>query len=174
MEAECHPVLGDVSAARGDVRLELDLGSAPALQRSVTRWEEELETGCTPARAKLLRHWIRWAHRDALSYVAWTGPVSLLRWADVQVTALPGEPFAAAASSIRSAIGAEEVTFVLGYSGGCPGYLPACEEYESGGYEVTEAHRFYGLPGAFSQGALEHLVQRVIALSTADHPGVTP
>lgn len=172
MEADCYPAVGEVSAAGEHVGLDFDILPVEDRWRSVTQWEAELETGCTSARARLLRNWIGWAQSDVFTYAAWTGPVTLLRWADVWLTALPGEPFAAAAAFIRAGVGPENVMFVLGYSGGCPGYLPAYQEYELGGYEVTEAHRFYGLPGAFAPGSLERLVDRALALATATESGV--
>ena len=39
-----------------------------------------------------------------------------------------------------------------------PGYIPPIGAYSAGGYEVEEAHRYYGLPAAFAQGAAEALV----------------
>ncbi|SKF62524.1 Uncharacterised protein [Mycobacteroides abscessus subsp. abscessus] len=39
-----------------------------------------------------------------------------------------------------------------------PGYLPSAHEYPLGGYEVVDAHRYYGMPAGFSRGSLEALV----------------
>jgi len=87
--------------------------------------------------------------------------VTALRWGPAVIVALPGEPFAAAALGIRAHAGPEDTLLVAGYSDGCPGYVPPAEEYPHGGYEVEEAHRYYGLPGPFARGASEQLVAAV-------------
>lgn len=162
--APCRPALGEVRAASADVRLDLDLPTIAALERDVHRWETELPAA-DPARAALLEHWLRWARTGARRYSNWTGAVAVLRWGGVRLVALPGEPFAVAAQMVRAELPGDEVTFVLGYSGGCPGYLPAREEYAYGGYEVCEAYRFYGMPGGFAAGSLERLVDQAVALA---------
>jgi hypothetical protein len=83
------------------------------------------------------------------------------------VVALPGEPFAATARQIRRHAlrtdpGATVV--VAGYANGCPGYLPTAAEYPHRGYEVEEAHRYYGMPGPFARGSAEALVDAVTRL----------
>jgi hypothetical protein len=53
---------------------------------------------------------------------------------------------------------------VTGYTNGCPGYLPAKDEYKFGGYEVLDAHRYYGMPAPFAAGSAEQLVQAAVDL----------
>lgn len=53
---------------------------------------------------------------------------------------------------------------VAGYCDGCPGYLPPRQEYPFGGYEVQDAHRYYGAPGPFVPGAAEALLEAALAL----------
>jgi len=53
---------------------------------------------------------------------------------------------------------------VLGYCDGVSGYLPTADEYESGGYEVCDAHRYYGMPGPYAQGSAERLADAAISL----------
>ena len=55
--------------------------------------------------------------------------------------------------------------FVLSLSDGNPGYIPAREDYPAGGYEVAEAHRYYGLPAAFAPGSAEQLADAVVGAS---------
>lgn len=161
--APCRHLPGEVRAASGDVRLDLDVFTSAQLQGAAQRWEAELAR-CEPTRAVLLEHWLSWA-RGVDTYSDWTGPVTVLRWGELRVVALPGEPFAAAALSVRAALADTGVIFVVGYSGGCPGYLPAREEYTYGGYEVQEAHRFYGLPGRFAADSLDRVVDHAVALA---------
>ena len=43
-----------------------------------------------------------------------------------------------------------------------PGYIPPRDAYPAGGYEVAEAHRYYGLPAAFAPGSAETLASAVV------------
>jgi hypothetical protein len=57
------------------------------------------------------------------------------------------------------------VSFVASYTVGCPAYLPPACEYELEGYEVFEAHRYYGIPGPSAPGSVERLAETAIALA---------
>jgi len=148
-------------AASGEVLLGLSRPDGGTVAADIARWESGADAA-DPAHTALLDCWSRWGR--ALSPDApatWTAPVSALRWGVVVVVGLPGEPFAAAARQIREHVRArrpELTVLVAGYSNGCPGYLPAAEEYPLGGYEVCDAHRYYGMPGPFAAGALEAVV----------------
>lgn len=96
----------------------------------------------------------------------WRGRVSVLTWAGVRVVAFPGEPFAATSLAVRAALPGPAL--VLGYADGCPGYLPPREEYAHGGYEVEEAHLYYGMPAAFAPGCAEQLLDTALRLATTD------
>nr|WP_238341827.1 alkaline ceramidase [Actinopolymorpha rutila] len=87
---------------------------------------------------------------------SWTARVSVLDWSGVRLVALPGEPFAATALALRAAA-APEPLVVFGYADGCPGYFPTREEYAAGGYEVEQAHFYYGEQAAFAPGTAERL-----------------
>jgi hypothetical protein len=80
----------------------------------------------------------------------------------LRIATLPGEPFLAVADRVRSGLG--EHALVLGYCDGVSGYLPTSDEYEHGGYEVCDAHRYYGMPGPYAQGSAERLADAVISL----------
>jgi hypothetical protein len=56
---------------------------------------------------------------------------------------------------------------VISLADGVPGYIPAADAYPTGGYEVAEAHRYYGLPGAFARGSAEALAEAVIRTAAA-------
>jgi hypothetical protein len=159
-----------VAAVRREVLLDLDVPDVDP--GDVAAWEEEAARA-DPARAELLRCWAAWgrAQRAGAPATSWTGSVTALRWGPAVLVALPGEPFAAAAHEIRAHAGAGDTVLVAGYSDGCPGYLPPAEEYAHGGYEVAEAHRYYGLPGPFAKGASERLASAATPLPERQHGG---
>lgn len=65
----------------------------------------------------------------------------------------PGEIFAETALTIRSAVDDGKPAFVICFADDNPGYIPPTSEFPFGGYEVDEAHRYYGLPMSFAPGA---------------------
>jgi hypothetical protein len=85
----------------------------------------------------------------------------------VPVVALPGEIFTETALSIRAALGGQPA-FVVGLADDAPGYVPPASEYEFGGYEVDEAHRYIGLSGAFAPGTAEKLAKTACAMLAAE------
>lgn len=83
--------------------------------------------------------------------------MTVLRWGDICLVGLPGEPFVEFGLEIRRHAPASVV--VAGYANGCPGYVPHRSAYEEGGYEVLYAHRAaYSRPSAFAPEAGERLV----------------
>lgn len=86
--------------------------------------------------------------------------VTVLRWGGMHVVALPGEPFCEIGIEIREVAATLGLTTVtLGYANGVPGYLPYPDAYASGGYEVCQAHRYYGQPSAFAPDASKAVVR---------------
>jgi neutral ceramidase len=119
--------------------------------------------------AALMAYWIDWSERIARTGERhWRAPVGVLDWGGVRIVTLPGEPFSQTGLDIRAAVGRTpaDVTIVAGYTDGSPGYLPSCEEYAFGGYEVDEAHRYYGMRGPFAQGSAERLAEAATALAS--------
>jgi hypothetical protein len=96
-------------------------------------------------------------------FPAWPARVTVLRWCGVRIVALPGEIFAATALRIRRELDGPTVT--IAYADGVPGYFPPADEYAHGGYEVEDAHRFYGMASAFAPGCAERLADAAIALA---------
>lgn len=104
----------------------------------------------------LWQAWARWARQWRPGpHAAWSGRVSALTIGRQHLVFLPGEPFWQSAQNI--AHGREPNTLVIGYSDGVPGYLPTRTEIALGGYEVSDAHRYYGQPGPFLPGCAEIL-----------------
>ncbi|MET9020454.1 alkaline ceramidase [Actinopolymorpha sp. NPDC004070] len=99
---------------------------------------------------------------ERLDGSSWTGRVSVLDWCGIRLVALPGEPFAATAMALRCA--APDPLAVFGYADGCPGYFPTREEYALGGYEVEQAHLYYGARAAFAPGSAERLGAEALRL----------
>ncbi len=113
----------------------------------------------------LYESWTAWAdtwleHRPEPSQ--WLGRVGLIGIGDLRIATLPGEPFLAVAERVREDLG--EHTLVLGYCDGVSGYLPTADEYAHGGYEVCDAHRYYGMPGPYAPGSAERLADAVVSL----------
>lgn len=83
--------------------------------------------------------------------------VTALRWGSIVVVGLPGEPFMEIGQQIRNSCGIPGLV-VLGYANGCPGYIPDVSAYAEGGYEICEAHLYYGELAAFAPDAGDRLV----------------
>lgn len=165
-EAELHRGDSEVTSASVVVNLDLDVPSAAELQLEQERWAARAATGSrnTP----LYENWHEWATRtDPAGPAHWPARVNVLRWGPAVIITLPGEPFCQAGLDLRSQVPEAAAVFVLGYTDGCPGYLPSATEYPFGGYEVCDAHRYYGMPGPFAQGSLERLVDEVVELLPA-------
>lgn len=108
------------------------------------------------ARARLDGHVGRILHEEGLleyskRELAWSEAgyhdpidfeIQLLSIGRHQVLGMPVEPLVQYAIDFeRQASG---TLMTLGYSNGVLAYLPTAADYESGGYEVTSAHRYYG------------------------------
>ncbi|MGB3554468.1 MAG: hypothetical protein WBA25_07500, partial [Jannaschia sp.] len=144
-------------------RRETDLPALAAAWRAERRTADSI-------RRRLLDHWIRWAD-TATDPVPWSGRVSVLHWGGVPIIAMPGEIFARTALNLRAEI--DGPAFVLAYADAVPGYVPPRGEYRHGGYEVDEAHRFFGMPGAFAPGSAERLADAARSLLRGSGPDVT-
>ncbi len=129
------------------------------------RWATEADATDDPVRARLLGIWARWAKNVAPRDLRPTRVrVSSLDWGGLRLIGVPGEIFAATALGIRADLAGPAI--LAGFCESSPGYIPPREEFEHGGYEVEEAHRYYGLPAAFAPGAAEAIRDAVHALET--------
>jgi hypothetical protein len=128
------------------------------------RWRAEA-AGADPGTVALLDAWITWArtHDSPAATHRWSAPVSVSRLSSGWLVGLPGEPFLGVANRLRAALGPG--TVVVGYTDGCPGYFPLRSDYPRGGYEVLDAHRYYGLPAPFAAGSAERLVDTALGLA---------
>jgi hypothetical protein len=133
--------------------LELAIRDREAPELLAECWARQARV--EPERAALFNLWIRWTKTAGLALPRpWIGRVNLFDWAGLRIIALPGEPFALTGLVLRERLGA---AMVLAYADGCPGYLPPKDEYAFAGYEVDDAHRYYGMPAPFAPGSAEQL-----------------
>lgn len=124
----------------------------------------DLATTLPPERSALYEVWAEWA-ADWLAHPHeadhWLARVGVISIGDLRIVTLPGEPFLAVADRVRAGLGD---ALVLGYCDGVSGYLPTSDEYAFGGYEVDDAHRYYGMPGPYAPGSAERLADAAVAL----------
>lgn len=187
-ENSVQPGFGsEVRVARATLELPLlPQLTATELAGRVLEWEQEaedLEASGAPAGVVMARRcWAQWARRaiDA-------GPaepmvrteVMAIGVGPVTIVTLPGEPFSRLGLAIKRSL-ADEGVVVLGYTNGVAGYVPDRLAYTHGGYEVEEAHRFYGRPAAFAPEAGEALVEEAVRLvqqvkaDRRDHGAISP
>lgn len=143
----------------------LPIEDPETLRRMAVDWRQQAGNPASgpdgsPEQGDRLLRWAAWAERMAQS-----APhpscipldVTAMRWGDICLVGLPGEPFVEFGLEIRQRAAASVV--VAGYANGCPGYVPHRSAYDEGGYEVLDAHRAaYGQPAAFAPEAGERLV----------------
>ena len=170
LEAPEQPLDREVTALETQVSLPFKRRETETPAELATRWRAE-RAGAEPAQVALLDAWIHWAETIALVPAdALSGRVSLLDWGGLPVIGLPGEIFAATALSLRAACG-ERPAFIAGFAEDNPGYIPPGEEFASGGYEVDEAHRYYGQPASLAPGCAEALAGAAVELLKKIRPG---
>ena len=157
LAAPLTPPAGEVAARSVRVELALVRTETGDLDVLAREWLALAEKSL-PAWANLYRHWAKWAATTAREPLTpWRGRVTAFDWSGVPVIFLPGEIFASTALAIRAALAAGPTPFVISLADGVPGYIPPRDAYDSSGYEVAEAHRYYGLPAAFAPGSAEVL-----------------
>ncbi|MDE1993748.1 MAG: alkaline ceramidase [Rhizobiaceae bacterium] len=154
---------GHIGVGNASVTLQFSRREVEDPQTLARRWREDMQAA-EPARRVLLKHWIAWAEEIAPRDVApLKARVTVLDWGGVPIIALPGEIFAETARSIRDRLNPETPAFIIGFAEDNPGYIPPAGEYSFGGYEVDEAHRYYGMPASFAPGSAEALAAAAIS-----------
>ncbi len=150
--------------ARCEVSLEFERRETASDDQLCRRWIAETEHA-SPARRALLEAWIEWANGRPADRVKEhiDVPVSVMRWGELLILCLPGEIFAETAQQLRQRLGRPDA-IVLAYAGDNPGYIAPRSEYPHGGYEIDEAHRYYGQPATFAEGSAERLVDAAESL----------
>ena len=155
-------VAGAVEVRQATVELALAPLDTEPPATLAEHWTAEL-AGAEPGRAALLRAWLQWARqRSDGETLAYRAVITALRWGGIWVVGVPGEPFLSFADGLRHRV--DRPVLVTGYTGDCPGYLPDAEAYRHGGYEVLDAHRYYGMPAPFARGSAERLLEVAVGL----------
>lgn len=145
-------------AAEKPVELEFLLRETKNKEILIREWRAQAESD--EGRKAILDIWIDWAENKMGRN---TDPVTLrcsaLHWGGAVLIGLPGEIFAETALKIRKCVTDGYPVFLMAYADDNPGYIPPESEYRHGGYEIDEAHRFYGLGATFAPGSAERLEQ---------------
>jgi Neutral/alkaline non-lysosomal ceramidase. len=148
----------------------LPVASPDILRHDAEQYRKEaarLQRGGMPTgEGLMLQSWAEWAERtstDAHPSCSILSELMLLAIGEIAIILLPGEPFVELGLEIKRRAG-REALMVIGYSNGTPGYIPYRSAYETGGYEVTEAYRFYNYTSAFAPEAGDMLVEEALHL----------
>jgi len=154
----------EVDASNEEVVLTFERREARSPEELAAEWRNERESA-GPARSALLGHWIEWAQTTAREPLRpMVERVTVLNWGGLPIVGLPGEIFAETALHIRAQLPADLPAIIADFAEDNPGYISPASEYPFGGYEVDEAHRYYGQPAGFAAGSAEALADAAVAL----------
>jgi hypothetical protein len=92
--------------------------------------------------------------------------VQAIRLGDLALVSAPGELFVELGLAVKQGAGTSNV-FIAGFGNDNIGYIPTRRAYPLGGYEVSEAYKYYGYPAALAPEAGEQYVQTAIELCHA-------
>ncbi|MGQ7847508.1 hypothetical protein ACUNV4_23660 [Granulosicoccus sp. 3-233] len=165
LRADLQDAGGGAHMINGATALDFVRRETMSNAQLIRLWQDKLRNA-DPARANLLHHWIQWAEQDpSAPLTPWPARTSLVYWGRISLIALPGEQFATVAIQLRKLLqeltGRSEVSFVLPYAEGNPGYICPDDAFDQGGYEPDEAHRYYGQPASFAPGSVDRLLNTV-------------
>lgn len=138
------------------------LPSESQWKAAVREYEQALQKAKDDEERAVLSACLTWARRMAAKEVSREKPagitaeIQVLCLGDLVLLGLPFEVFAETSLALKRAI--PNPVMVCGYSNGNFGYLPPAQEIAKGGYEVEEAHKFYGYPAHFAATAEEKVV----------------
>lgn len=136
--------------------IEFRLTETDSKEQLIHRWLKDLVRN--KVSQVIAEIWVNWAKNFMGKDV---DPIEMrctaLNWGGAVLIALPGEIFTETAMRIRRNISSGRPLFLLAYADDNPGYIPPNSEFRYGGYEIDEAHRFYGLGAAFAPGSAERL-----------------
>lgn len=170
LDAELVELSGGLSATEVNAELGFEQRESGSPLQLAKQWRAEAQGS-----NDLLNIWADWA-KHTMGNNLQPHPVrcTALNWCGAQIIAMPGELFAQTALEIRQSLPSSAPLFVLSYADDNPGYVPHKSAYRDGGYEVEEAHRFYGLGATFAPGSAERLADagckaaRIAAVAASD------
>ena len=124
--------------------------------------------------ARIQRAMLAWAESTLAQVQAGEPPETVeaevqgFRLGPLSIVGVPGELFSDLGLQIRAGGRVPRaMVFVAGYANGDVGYIPDCAAYTSGGYEVSDAYKYYGYPAALGPGAGTALVAAARRLLTS-------
>ena len=155
LAADLAPLTGASGAGEGFDSLRFaprEVGDRADLAR---RWR-----AASQAPGDIHAIWAEWAEqRMGREIDPMPARCTALHWAGARILGLPGEIFARTALDLRHSLGGTGPLHIIAYADDNPGYIPPREEFDAGGYEVEEAHRFYGMGASIAPGVAEALSQ---------------
>jgi len=154
--ATAEDITGDIGAAEARADLAFAQRETDTPDALAEMWSEQADRA--EGGGAIHRIWADWA-RTIMGRNCAPAParITALRWGGARIVALPGEIFAQTALEMRQSVQAPGPVFLLAYADDNPGYIPPRDAYAQGGYEVEEAHRFYGLAATMAPGTAERL-----------------
>lgn len=125
----------------------------------------EATTG-TAQRLRIQSHQVDFARR-VLDWQPSEGPdltvdIQALRMGDLALVAIPSEFFSADGRALRAETRSPEL-MIAGWSNGLVGYTPTRRAMATGGYEVDDAHRWYGHHAAWTPVSGDNLRAAALA-----------
>lgn len=153
LHAELTELSGGLGSFEAAEQLDFQLREVNSADRLAQEWRAGAADGDT-----ILHIWADWAeHTMGKNIDPVVARCTAFNWCGAQIVAMPGEIFAQTALEIRQSLSSPSPLFVLAYADDNPGYIPHRTAFSQGGYEVDEAHRFYGLGATFAPGSAERL-----------------
>lgn len=160
---------GVVRATTATVKVRWEMPTPDELHRA--RAEAHGALYQTPpagsAAERIKQTWDAWIDRHRSQSPPWPNdlnvPVQVIEAGPARIVALPGEVFCRTGLFIKEHLGPG--TVIAGYTNGNIGYLPTTEQYPRGGYEVEQAHVYYGYPGVVAPGTAEQMARVAVDLS---------
>jgi hypothetical protein len=168
------PVAPPVLDTEGEI-LDLPLGALPSREELVTLREQyqaaslEADAAGRPLQARIARALEGWTERILALYKERRLPATVqaelqtIHLGDLVLAGVPGELFVELGLQIKAGTAPRQL-FVCGFANGNVGYIPARRAYPHGGYEIDEAYKYYGYPGALAPEAGEQIVSNVLRL----------
>lgn len=137
----------DTASSPADLHYADPISQAEA-RRILAEGQRALEaTTGTAQRLRIQSHQVDFAQR-VLHWQPSDGPdltvdIQALRIGDLALVAIPSEFFSADGRALRAETQSSEL-MIAGWSNGLVGYTPTRRAMATGGYEVDDAHRWYG------------------------------
>ena len=163
MNCDLSALSDQYGAAEGRIDLDFLSRETASADMLIDQWKRLAQSD--PEKGFIYEIWIDWArNRMATGIDPLAVRCTALCWGGGILIGLPGEVFAQSALRLRDSIADDGIAgecpvFIIAYADDNPGYIPPRTEYRSGGYEIDEAHRFYGLGATFAPGSAERLEQ---------------